>query len=109
MSLSPLGEAPVGTDLSADHGSLEKGPVIATYILAVGLRFYTRLRVQGQRIAADDWMIVGALVCCRKRKKEPSTMTFVSDSYIQLAVTSCFALILVGMYTSSGGEKGSQF
>ncbi|KAJ5285518.1 hypothetical protein N7524_000824 [Penicillium chrysogenum] len=76
MSLSPLGEAPVGTDLSADHGSLEKGPVIATYILAVlavGLRFYTRLRVQGQRIAADDWMIVGAL----------------------LAVTSCFALILV--------------
>jgi hypothetical protein len=36
-------------------------------------------------------------------------MTSVSDSYIQLAVTSCFALILVGMYTSSGGEKGSQF
>lgn len=76
MSLSPLGEAPVGTDLSADHGSLEKGPVIATYILAVlavGLRFYTRLRVQGQRIAADDWMIVGALVCCRKRGKEKGT------------------------------------
>ncbi|CAG8893019.1 unnamed protein product [Penicillium egyptiacum] len=78
MSLSPLGEAPVGTDLSADHGSLEIGPVIATYVLAVitvGLRFYTRLRVQGQRIAADDWMIVGAL----------------------LAVTACFALIVIAV------------
>ncbi|KAJ5244346.1 hypothetical protein N7489_004442 [Penicillium chrysogenum] len=78
MSLSPLGEAPVGTDLSADHGSLEKGPVIATYILAVlavGLRFYTRLRVQGQRIAADDWMIVGALLYTAGRN-----LLFRSDS-----------------------------
>lgn len=67
MSHNPLGEPPPGTDLSANHGSLNIDPVIATYALAVtavGLRFYTRVRVQAVRIAADDWMIVAALVCC---------------------------------------------
>ena len=65
MSHSPIGQPPPGTDLSADH-PLNISSVIATYALAVvvvGLRFYTRFRVQGVRILADDWMIVLALVC----------------------------------------------
>lgn len=64
MSHSPIGPPPPGTDLSADH-PLDIGAVIATYTIAVivvGLRFYTRFKVQGVRILADDWMIVLALV-----------------------------------------------
>lgn len=65
MSHSPIGQPPPGTDLSADH-PLNTSPVIATYaiaVIAVGLRFYTRCRVQGVRILADDVLIVLALVC----------------------------------------------
>ncbi|OQE39179.1 hypothetical protein PENCOP_c007G05044 [Penicillium coprophilum] len=65
MSLSPFGEPPPGTDLSADHGSRNNAAVITTFVLAtiaVGLRFYTRYRVQSVRVAADDWMIVGAFL-----------------------------------------------
>ncbi|KAJ5592388.1 hypothetical protein N7537_009292 [Penicillium hordei] len=65
MSLSPLGEPPAGTNLNADHGKLNYAPVIATYSLAVitvGLRFYTRFRVQTVKIGADDWVIAAALL-----------------------------------------------
>ncbi|KAL2698842.1 hypothetical protein AAEP93_010230 [Penicillium crustosum] len=65
MSHSPIGQPPPGTDLSADH-PLDISGVIVTYaiaVLVVGLRFYTRFKVQGVRILADDWMIVLALLC----------------------------------------------
>ncbi|CAI7641208.1 unnamed protein product [Penicillium discolor] len=65
MSLSPLGDPPAGTNLNADHGRLKYAPAIATYSLAVitvGLRFYTRFRVQTVKIGADDWVIVAALL-----------------------------------------------
>jgi predicted secreted protein len=69
MALSPFGEPPPGTDLSADHGTRNNAAVITTFVLAaiaVGLRFYTRFRVQIVQVAADDWMIVAAFVCGRK-------------------------------------------
>ncbi|KGO38802.1 Transcription factor, fungi [Penicillium expansum] len=75
-----LDEPPSKTDVSANHGPLQIGPVIATYVIAVIvvlLRFYTRFQVQSVRILADDWMIVVALIS------------------IQLAVTAGFALIVV--------------
>ncbi|KXG53583.1 uncharacterized protein PGRI_006330 [Penicillium griseofulvum] len=65
MALSPFGEPPPGTDLSADHGLRNNAAVITTFILAaiaVGLRFYTRFRVQIVQVAADDWMIVAAFL-----------------------------------------------
>ncbi|CAI7630001.1 unnamed protein product [Penicillium glandicola] len=63
--MSLFGEAPSGTDLSASRGSLNYAPAVATYavaVLSVALRFYTRFRVQGVRIAADDLMIVAGLL-----------------------------------------------
>ncbi|EKV11313.1 hypothetical protein PDIG_51500 [Penicillium digitatum PHI26] len=60
-----LGEPPPGIDLYADRGPVKIAPVIATYVIAViavGLRFYSRVRVQAVRIAADDWLIAAALL-----------------------------------------------
>lgn len=47
----------------------------------------------------------------RERKKERylPTMTYISNKYIQLPVTACIALIVLGMYTSLNGVKGPQF
>lgn len=119
MSLSPLGEPPAGTNLNAYHGSLNYAPAIATYslaVIAVGLRFYTRFRMQTVKIGADDWVIVAALVCChrikKKKKKKGSnlpTMTYISNKYIQLPVTACLALVVQGMYIPLNGVKGPQF
>ncbi|CAI7652865.1 unnamed protein product [Penicillium palitans] len=76
MSLSPFGKPPPGTDLNASHGTLNYAPAVATYslaVIAVGLRFYTRFRVQTVKVGADDWVIVAAL----------------------LPVTACIALIVL--------------
>ncbi|KAJ5824021.1 hypothetical protein N7447_006361 [Penicillium robsamsonii] len=101
MSLSPFGEPPPGTDLSADHGARNNAAVITTFVLAtiaVGLRFYTRYRVQSVQIAADDWMIVGAFVCCLKKRF--CLLLFLTD--LQLAVTASLILTVVGGYHGLG-------
>lgn len=84
MSLSPLGDPPAGTNLNADHGRLKYAPAIATYSLAVitvGLRFYTRFRVQTVKIGADDWVIVAALVCCHRIRKKERKKSANNDLY----------------------------
>ncbi|KAJ5374129.1 hypothetical protein N7517_006135 [Penicillium concentricum] len=94
MSLSPFGEPPPGTDLSADHGLRNNTAVITTFVLAtiaVGLRFYTRYQIQSVRIAADDWMIVGAFVSCHKNL-----------ICRLLAVTTSLILTVVGGYHGLG-------
>lgn len=74
MSQSPFGEPPPGTDLSDNHRGRNDAALITTYALAgiaVSLRFYTRSRVQQVTLAADDWMILAALV--RNPQAEYST------------------------------------
>ncbi|KAJ5984730.1 hypothetical protein N7481_006829 [Penicillium waksmanii] len=58
-------EPPPGTDLSVNHSGNNNAAVITTYCIAavaIALRFYTRLRVRRVSVAADDWLILGALV-----------------------------------------------
>lgn len=66
MSSSVFGDPPPGTDLTASRRGVNNAAVSVTYVLAaiaIALRFFARSRVQQASIAADDWMIVAALVC----------------------------------------------
>ncbi|OJJ42185.1 hypothetical protein ASPZODRAFT_77553 [Penicilliopsis zonata CBS 506.65] len=63
--MSPFGDAPAGTDLTANRRLQDNAAVTATYImavLAIALRFYTRFRVQQAALAADDWTILVSLL-----------------------------------------------
>ncbi|GKZ35836.1 hypothetical protein AbraIFM66950_006634 [Aspergillus brasiliensis] len=65
MSSSVFGDPPPGTDLTASRRGENNAAVSVTYALAavaVALRFLARTRVQQASIAADDWMIVAALL-----------------------------------------------
>ncbi|PYH75114.1 putative integral membrane protein Pth11-like [Aspergillus vadensis CBS 113365] len=65
MSNSVFGDPPPGTDLTASRRGVNNAAVSVTYVLAaiaIAFRFLARTRVQQASIAADDWMIVAALV-----------------------------------------------
>ncbi|KAI2822937.1 hypothetical protein CBS12448_11057 [Aspergillus niger] len=65
MSSSVFGDPPPGTDLTASRREVNNAAVSVTYVLAaiaIALRFLARSRVQQASIAADDWMIVAALL-----------------------------------------------
>ncbi|PWY82709.1 integral membrane protein Pth11-like protein [Aspergillus eucalypticola CBS 122712] len=65
MSSSVFGDPPPGTDLTASRRGVNNAAVSVTYVLAaiaIAFRFLARTRVQQASIAADDWMIVAALL-----------------------------------------------
>ncbi|KAE8393535.1 hypothetical protein BDV23DRAFT_180596 [Aspergillus alliaceus] len=62
---SPFGEPPPDLDLSQSHTARNNAVVIAVYTLAaiaIILRVIARIRIQHATVAADDWLIVAALI-----------------------------------------------
>ncbi|OAX79203.1 hypothetical protein ACJ72_06481 [Emergomyces africanus] len=72
-----LGQAPPGIDLTENRNREFNASIATVYglaVLAVGLRFFTRFKVQSFAIKVDDWLILVSL----------------------LSVTCSFALAIVG-------------
>lgn len=64
---SPFGEPPKGLNLEEDSTGRNDAVVVCMYALAfvtIGFRLFSRIKVQQASIGLDDWLIVGALVCC---------------------------------------------
>lgn len=64
---SPFGEPPKGLNLEEDSTGRNDAVVVCMYALAfvtIGFRLFSRIKVQQANIGLDDWLIIGALVCC---------------------------------------------
>ncbi|PGH15911.1 hypothetical protein AJ79_02078 [Helicocarpus griseus UAMH5409] len=62
--MKPFGDPPPGIDLSVNRTRTNNAAVATTYglaVIAVALRFYTRMRMQHVAIKADDWVILVSL------------------------------------------------
>lgn len=64
---NPFGEPPKGLNLAENSTGRNDAVVVCMYTLAfvtIGFRLFSRIKIQQANIGLDDWLIVGALVCC---------------------------------------------